>query len=630
MNTRISKVAESTCIIIFYWLFVFWALKAFWIVANFELISTEASPIVTFYKAIYYGFFLDLALACQIATLIALLRFFAFLGTNRFYRLFEKLIFLLALIYVVAIGVGEAVTYKHWGAKLSFRAIQILQTPSELVAIATPTELFLLFGTIFTIILGFFVVALKVDRLFMEFSHTSFTSRVKKTLFQLLLIAPLFLGARGGWKLVPINTSSSHYSNVPVLNDSATNPAWNFSKSVLTFSLFIGKKNPFILLTDERKKELLHKYFFKQKLPTSNHLLRVKQPHLVILVLESWSSAIIEKLGGFSGVTPHFNDLTREGVLFTNFFSSGNRSQQGMAAIFSGFPAIPYATASEDTSFTKNMPKLTQSLKSLGYKSFFFYGGQLQFGNIKSLLLYNGFMNLVEDWDLPQEMPRGQMGVRDGPMLEHLLKHLDSQKGRHISAFFSVSTHTPFDLSYDWEPQVGAPSDRKYLISARYADEKIGEFFSAAKKRPWFDDTLFMIVADHSYPTSMHKYNSDPDYRRIPFLLLGGALNEKYRGTTIDVISSQIDIPATLSSAFGLSNLSYKWSKDLFSSDFNQYAYYDINDGGGLILPSARIKLNAQLNKCTDDHQQDISDREECDATKAFVQDLVESFMEGM
>jgi phosphoglycerol transferase MdoB-like AlkP superfamily enzyme len=452
---------------------------------------------------------------------------------------------------------------------------------------------------------------------------------VKILAISLLLTAPLLLAARGGWKQIPINASSAHFSHIPVLNDSATNPAWHFTKSVLTYSVFIGRNNPYLSFSAQEKRAYLDLFIKGDRSSQKHEPLVVTNPNIVFLILESWSSDIIKKLGGFKNVTPNFDKLTSDGILFTNFFASGNRSQQGLAALFGGFPALPYGTAAEDTSFTKSMPKLVHHLSTKGYSSHFYYGGQLQFGNIKTLLLYNGFKNLTEEWDLPSNLLRGQMGVHDGPMLDLFLEHINQQQRSHVSAFFSVSTHTPFDIDYDWSPSEGKPTDQRYLVSARYADNELGKFFEHAKSKEWYKNTLFVLVADHSYPTSINSSSFQANYRRIPLLLLGGAISPKLRGTTVSRISSQVDLPATIGTQFGFSQENLKWSRNLFAENFEEYAYYEVNDGAGMVLPHMALRFDSTNGNCYNRQEIQITAEKECFFTKAFVQDLVESFISG-
>ena len=120
------------------------------------------------------------------------------------------------------------------------------------------------------------------------------------------------------------------------------------------------------------------------------YVLNKKHPNIVFILLESWSADNVESLGGLKGITPNFKALEKDGLLFTNFYSNGWTSDQGMSSIFSSFPVFPYAAIINQADKSSKLPCLNKSLAN-NYHSSYFFGGQLTYGNIKGYLLSQGF-----------------------------------------------------------------------------------------------------------------------------------------------------------------------------------------------------------------------------------------------
>ena len=395
----------------------------------------------------------------------------------------------------------------------------------------------------------------------------------------------LFLGIRGGINEIPITQSKSYFSKHSFINLASVNSGYSLWISTLENYKF-KDANPYEFYNPEeatRRVNELHEI----KKDTTIHILKTKRPNIIILLMESWSADLIQSLDGKEGITPQFRKLENEGILFTDFYASGNRSQQAMSAILAGFPSTPITAITHNLDKITQLPSLTKTLEKEGYSSSFYFGGQLMYGGINSFITVNGFDIIKDVSDFDDDLPRGKLGIFDEYILNEQIVELNNEKQPFFSVLFTVSTHSPYDQPMDdvinW-----ASNDNQngYLNSAYYTDKCLGEYFENARKQTWYNNTLFILVADHSHNTYKNWPVDSKEYRKIPLLLYGDVIKDEYRGKKINRIGSQTDIASTLLSQFNVEAKDFFWSRNLFNPTTNEFAYYEATDGVGWITPN--------------------------------------------
>ena len=306
-------------------------------------------------------------------------------------------------------------------------------------------------------------------------------------------------------------------------------------------------------------------------------ILKDEQPNIVFILLESWSADIIESLGGLKSITPNFNKLEEQGLLFSNFYSNGWKSEQAVSSIFSSFPVFPYISIIKETDKARKLPSINKSLKN--YNSSFIFGGQLSYGNIKGFLLNQKF-DLVLDID-DFDYPRGRLGIHDEFMFDEFHLHLNKMKEPFFSTLFTLSSHSPYDFPFKHKFSFNSRHD-PYVNSIAYTDSCLGVFFNKIKNEKWYDNTLFIIVSDHSHSTPINRRVAQKERFKIPMLWYGNVLHDKYKGVSNEILSSHIDITPTL-----LSQLNYKDDSKYFGNDIfklnKKYVPYSFVRGYGMI-----------------------------------------------
>jgi len=339
------------------------------------------------------------------------------------------------------------------------------------------------------------------------------------------------------------------------------------------------------------------------KKDTNISILNVNQPNIVFVLLESWSADNVESLGGLDGITPNFKDLEKEGLLFTDFYSNGWTSDQGMSAIFSSFPAFPYVAIINQNDKSRKLPCLNKSLSKRDYHSSYFFGGQLTYGNIKGYLLSQGF-DLVKDENDYKDLPSGRLGVHDEFMFFQFKQELNELPQPFMSTLFTISSHSPYDFPAEHKLSFDSKED-KYINSVAYTDKCLGDFMESVKNEDWYANTLFVIVADHSHSSPKGWRIAQKERFKIPMLWMGEVLKEEYKGKQHVKMGSHIDISPSLLAQLDLNNSAFHFGNDLFNPTANSIVPFAFHKGYGLITPKANYAFSESYNKVFESHAPD-------------------------
>lgn len=507
-------------------------------------------------------------------------------------RIFNKIhngYVLLLLILFALITIAELEIYNEWGTKFNVKAILFLEHPAEVIGSVRTS--FLIIGIIGTIVL---VLAGKF--LHRKISRFHEQKQGRGVILFFLPVAPvlLALGIRGGIQPIPIQQSDAYFSKHNVLNLAAVNSGWNLVHSIIE-NKKVMSGNPFQFFPLDEAKKTVNEIYKTDNDSTIN-ILKTGKPNVVLVILESWSADLIKSLGGYDSITTDFEKLIAEGILFENCYASGSLSDQGMAALFSGFPAQPSVSIIAQPGKYIHLPCITSDFDSAGYATSFLFGGQLSYGNIRAYMYYNKFDRILEEKDFDSDIPRGKLGVHDEYLYEKQLLELRNERVPFFASLFTLSSHGPFEkpekkIKYEW-----AGDENNYVNSMRYADEQLFRFIEKAKKEKWFDNTLFIFVSDHGHRSPKHYSLNQPEYRRIPLLFWGNVIKDEFKGSRQKKICSQVDVVSTLLKQLGFSSSKYKWSKDLFNPSVPEFAYYEITDGFGWVRPFQHVVYSSSMN----------------------------------
>lgn len=574
-----------------FWLIFFLICRSVFLLYNIrELKGISFLEILsTFSNALY----LDTSMASYfLAFTFICFSFFGFFNRKIFLDI-NRVYILIILILFSLITVSELKIYDEWGTKLNIRAIRFLDNPSEVIN-STATA-FLVFGLIAAAILSF--IGFYMHKKFCAFPLYPFPSIPFRkrwfgvTVFFITIPIFLVLGIRGGVQQIPIQQSDAYFSRHNVLNLSSVNSGWNLGQSYWE-NRMIMKGNPFLFFPREEADKTVRELYKAGKtcLPSGGdsiiNFLKIPRPNIVLVILEGWSADMIKSLGGYDSVTPGFDQLASRGILFDSIYASGSLSDQGMTAVFSAFPALPFGTSIiGQPGKYRQLPCLTSEFHAAGYSTSFLFGGQLSYGNIKAYMYYNNFDKILEGKDFDDDIPRGKLGVHDEFLYARQLVELKKEKEPFFSALFTLSSHAPFDMPMERKFFWG-DDEINYVNGIYYADSCLYDFMEKAKEEKWFNNTLFVFVSDHSHRSPKHWVQQQPEYRRIPMLFYGNVIKDEFREYRYKKICSQVDLASTLLNQLNLSSEKFEWSKNLFTRCAAEFAFYETRDGFGFVCPN--------------------------------------------
>lgn len=486
---------------------------------------------------------------------------------------------------------SELGIYAEWKTKINYKALLYLQNPSEVINTGQTSQMIGLF------VLGVILAALGIW-LYNRFFHVILVRLQLHLLLALsffLFIPPfLVLSARGGLQEIPINQSQSYFSKHAIINSAATNSVFNLYISYHENKRAMNE-NPFNEVSNELAIKNVKEIYHTPK-DSCTKVLNEPKPNIVLVILESWSSDLIFTPKNEKTVTPRFHELMNEGLYFDNIYASGPRSEQGMASIFSGFPAHPISSITVQPDKYNKLPSIIKDFKELGYHSSFYFGGQLIYGNIKSYIISNQFDRIKEVYDFETDVAQGKLGIHDEFTLQEMLEDLNKDKEPFFSSIFTISTHSPYDQPMEEKISWGG-KNQKYLNSAYYTDYSLGKFIDEAKKQEWYDNTLFIFVADHSHHTYKKYPMQNIEYQKIPLLLYGNVIDSAFRGKTNSHLGIQTDIASTLLSQLSMNAEDYPWSKNLLNPYSPQFAYSSYEEGFSWKRPIGGVSYEKRFDR---------------------------------
>ncbi|MFM9008681.1 MAG: LTA synthase family protein, partial [Bacteroidota bacterium] len=174
----------------------------------------------------------------------------------------------------------------------------------------------------------------------------------------------------------------------------------------------------------------------------------------------------------------------------------------------------------------------------------FHYGGDLGFSNMNSFLRRAGFDHIVGEPDFEQGLHRGKWGLADGDVFASLQKDLDAMPQPFFSMTLTLSSHEPFDVPAPYNK--GDGEAERFRNAAKYTDRELGLFLHGASKKAWFNNTIFIFVADHGHILPGRRDYYDQACHRIPMLWWGPALPDSLKGKRTHTSGAQHDLAVTL------------------------------------------------------------------------------------
>ncbi|MEN9897752.1 MAG: hypothetical protein RLZZ66_1401 [Pseudomonadota bacterium] len=506
------------------------------------------TPIVQILYAFLMGVIYDSAFYAYL--LIPFTLYLVFMPIRWYVHVINKLIsaivFLMSLYGLFFLILAEWTFWDEFGVRFNFIAVDYLIYTHEVVQnIVESYPLGKLLTGVFIITVGVFLMVR--HHFAVTFHHEETISRRMK-IAGFLFILPVV-------SYFSIHRTTYQFSQNTYLNEIAANGGYQF------FSAFRNNElnyRQFYRLADDAQ---LSQKIKTQLSATKDGLYDIKRQitadapekklNIILITVESLSADYLTKFGNKNKITPFMDNWFQDGALFTNFYATGTRTIRGLEALTLSIPPTAGQSIVKRPD-NERLFNLGHVLQERGYDTAFLYGGMGYFDNMNAFYEGNGYRIVDQNQFTSEEVTfKNAWGVSDDIIFNRTLKEADIDFSQDKPFFFQIMTttnHRPY--SYP-EGKIDIPSGKSREGAVKYTDYAIQEFIKTAKTKPWFDNTIFVMVADHC-AGSARKTDLPVDKYHIPLFIYAPKHVPIVENATL---SSQIDVAPTL---LGLLNLRYE------------------------------------------------------------------------
>jgi phosphoglycerol transferase MdoB-like AlkP superfamily enzyme len=495
-------------------------------------------------------------------------------------------------------GVAELEFYREFHTRLNSIALHYMEedpaTVSSMIWHGFPVVRYLLLW------LGLWLVyfsALRwLDRLTPKRLLNDYRAALRLPVF-LLIVFLAFWGGRGTLRSgPPLRWGDAFHSQYLFANHLALNGSYTLAKAAmatrqgqsdewlkaLPMDTAVSLVRNMLLTPHDELLEPEQYPLLRRHTPVNR--LPVAPRNIVLIMMESFSGEFTGALGNDQGITPEFDKLATQGLLFDRFFSNGTHTHQGMFATVACFPNLPgYEYLMQQPEGQYRFSGLPVLLNNQGFNDLYIYNGHFSWDNQEGFFRNQGMSNFIgrDDFDNPIFIDP-TWGVSDEDMFNRALEELDRMPADKpfYAILQTLSNHTPYALpeKLPVENVTGFGKLDLHLTAQRYSDWVLGQFFARAAQTSWYKDTLFVIVGDHGFAITRQLSEIDLLRFRVPLLILGPAIRETY-GAVKHTVATQTDIVPTIAGLLGEPFVHQCWGRNLLSLDEN-------DPGVGVIKPS--------------------------------------------
>ncbi|MEO7172985.1 LTA synthase family protein [Flavobacterium sp.] len=472
------------------------------------------------------------------------------------------LIFIIIFTLVVN-AVGEIIFWKEFNVRYNFIAVDYLVYTQEVLGNIWESYNIPLIGAgiMFVVTIIIFFIRKKI------LASQQCTMRFgKRTVYFLGIMSTTAIG----YFFV-----SNHYKNISrnnYVNELAGNGIYEFGAAF--WNNEINYSNFYLVNEDKNNISILRKMlqqtnsvYVDSGLNVDRKITPENMPHkwnVVLISVESLSGDYLKYFGSNQNITPFLDSLIPNSIFFKNFYATGTRTVRGLEALSLAIPPTPGQSIVRRPN-NENMFTMGSVLKEKGYDVKFIYGGNSFFDNMGYFFSNNDYQ-VLDKADIPQKNIHHETvwGVADEDAFTILLQEADKnyKDGKlFFSHLMTVSNHRPYTYPegrIDIEP-------RHHLTegAVKYTDWAINDFILRAKQRPWFDSTLFVIVADHC-SKSAGKTDLPVNRYHIPCFIYNEVLvNPKIENRLV----SQIDLAPMILGMLNTNYTSRFLGKDIYQTD---------------------------------------------------------------
>lgn len=423
----------------------------------------------------------------------------------KFKKLLEKIIFFITNGFFLLISLVDLELFNFTGKRMGFDIIDIIndikdQLP-QLTAYYWPIPVLLFISIlIFWKLDSFFINKIQ----FKQKWHPLFI------ISDLLFLAFCFVIIRGGIQHKSITIQSAFTQGKNELGHLVLNTPYHFIRT---------SKN--------KKLQSLHFFTYdeiRQYIQNTDQLIpqtQYKNHNVVLIILESFSLEYVEK-----GYTPFLNELIQKSLFFDRHLANGRRSIESLPSFLNALPSLLDEPISTSKFQSNRFQSIAHILKKNNYQNLFFHGGAKGTMGFESYCMSHGFDRYFSKEDFPdfQSHFDGQWGVFDEPFLQFTADELNKAQTPFFAGIFTLSSHQPYTIPQKYDHRF-TRGTLEIHQSIGYTDYALSEFFNKIKKSSWYNNTLFIITADHTQKMESKKFSNSVGKFRVPLILFHPGIN---------------------------------------------------------------------------------------------------------
>lgn len=555
--------------------FFYFIARLLFVIYNFSVLDITSLP--EFLILCYHGLIFDTAAIFYLNSLFVLFSMFPlFVNTSAGYQKFLFYVYFGFNLLGYATNFIDLGYYKFTYNRTTISEWAVVKNESNLL------QMFLRFAytywhifVLFVIIAWVWIFLYKKIKIETKKYQHNLLYYISTSVVSFLIVATLMVGGiRGGdfkKSTRPINLVDA---NRYVTNIHHADVILNTPFAIIRT---VGQQNFKLMdykISDQEIHEILNP--IKSYIPKSE-----SKPNVVLFITESFGREYIgsfnkrSSIPDYQGFTPFLDSLSNHSLIFSNAFANGRKSIHGMSSVLAGIPS--FADAYTSSPYAKQpVESLVSILNDFGYDTSFFHGapngsmGFLGFSNILEFDHYYGKTEFNDDSQFD-----GFWGIWDEPFFQFMKTTLNQKESPFFATIFTVTSHEPYIIPEEYSDKFleGFIPMHKCVGYTDYAFKK---FFQEAKKQPWFENTIFVITADHTNEIHFDEYKKTINRYAVPILIFDP--NEKYIGENTE-LAQQIDIYPTILQMVGYDKPFRSWGRSLVDDTSNTSPFVINHDG---------------------------------------------------
>lgn len=539
----------------------------------YQVYNTSAVSFAEYLQSNLHAFVLDMAASAYVLGILFLIWLSGMISRKRFFAPIAWWFMVFIVPVVTFIHVVDLGLYVEWGSKINHKAIACLAYPKQALAatLSSPVWLLLVLWAAESALI------LYVYKKWIHPLPLPVGGVACKIVVPLLLAGLLFVGSRGGIQPKPVRKGDVYFSNNPMINQASANSFWNFI-NVLA-SPDANNPKAYRYTTDAMAREIVGN-LTEASGDSVTRLFTLPKPNFVVVMLESFSAEVVGAYGAPYGATPILDSLAANGLICSDFYATGFRTDQGLIAIETGFPAQPKTAVMNRYGKFEKLPSLASILVEAGYSTAFYSAGDNSFANTDAFLLSAGYQ-LISGQEKMSITRRALFGGYDDELFSFYLSER-RQPEPFYNILVTIVSHEPFDAEVP-RFREGSTLLDKYINTVHFTDAAITGFLKKAKTQAWFKNTVFVFLGDHAHRLPAGRKAWEPERHHIPFIVFGEPLKREFRGVVWRKTACQTDFPDFIAGQTGIGADKFVWGKDFMDWGVPSVAFYTFDDGIGFV-----------------------------------------------